>query len=138
MLPSAIAGFSWQSILVWSPLSFEILLIAFFTAIVVSYFAHLVGFFFPQRNEYYRKVPAILLMSILSGLSNVIVIIMITSAIDSEVELKYLIFYYALTVSVYLLGRRYVQVNLIRFNRELVCDFRIKLIEKIFSTSYQK
>ncbi len=138
MLPAAIAGFSWQSILVWSPLSFTVLVVVTLIAIITSLLAYFLGLCFPEDNEYKRKAPLIVLMSILSGLSNVVVIIMVTSAIGSDIELKYLILYYVLALSMYLLGRRFVQISLIRFTRGLVCDLRIQLIEKIFSTTYQK
>lgn len=138
ILPEALVGFTWEAILVWSPVSFAVLITVILAALAISYLAYFIGMCFPEQNEYKRKAPLILLMSILSGLSNVIVIIMVTSAIGSDVELKYLIFYYALTLGVYLLGRRFVQINLIRFTRGLVYDLRIQLIDKIFSTSYQK
>jgi cyclic peptide transporter len=67
-----------------------------------------------------------------------VVIVLITSSVDSDVEVKYLLFYYVLSASVYLIGRRYVQINLIRHSRELTYDLRTNLIDKIFSTSYQK
>lgn len=138
ILPEALVGFNWQSILVWSPVSFAILIGMLTLALGFSYIAYSVGLCFPEQNQYKSKAPMILLMSILSGLSNVIVIIMVTSAIGSDMDLKYQLMYYGLTLSVYLLGRRFVQINLIRFTRGLVYDFRIQLIEKIFSTSYQK
>lgn len=138
ILPEAIAGFTWEAILVWSPASFAALIILALTAILVSYITYFFTLCFPLKNQYLGKVPVILLMSILSGLSNVILIVMVTSAIGSDIELRYIVFYYALILGVYLLGRRFVQVNLIRFARGLVYDLRIELIDKIFSTSYQK
>lgn len=138
LLPKAIAGFTWEAISVWSPISFTVLIGTILAAIAFTYFAYLISLCFPEKNQYKRKAPQILLISILSGLSNVAVIIMVTSAIDSDAELKYLIFYYGLIISVYLAGRRFVQINLIKFTRGLVYDLRIKLIQKIFSTSYDK
>lgn len=138
MLPMAIADFSWQAILVWSPQSFAVMVYAALIAIVVSYLAYFLSLCFPEHNEYRRKVPQVLLMSVLSGLSNVVVIIMVTSAIGSEIALKYLVFYYVLAVATYIFGRRFVQINLIKFTRGLVCELRIQLVEKIFSTSYEK
>jgi putative pyoverdin transport system ATP-binding/permease protein len=41
-------------------------------------------------------------------------------------------------MAVYLLGRWFVQINLIKLTRGIVFDFRVELIEKIFLTSYQK
>ncbi|UII24658.1 cyclic peptide export ABC transporter [Fulvivirga maritima] len=138
LFPEALAQFSWEAILVWSPVSLEVLIIALSISVTLSYFSYFVTSIFPSENEFLGKAPMIILFSVLSGLSNVLLIIMITSAIGSDIELKYLIAYYILILSVYLLGRRFVQTNLIRFARGLVYDLRIELIDKIFSTSYEK
>ncbi|GAA0893805.1 hypothetical protein GCM10009122_34840 [Fulvivirga kasyanovii] len=138
LLPRALFSFTWESIFVWTPMSFEVMIWSILLAISLSYLVYFITVFFPEQNEYKRKAPQILLMSILSGLSNVIVIMMVTSVIDSDIDIKFLIFYYVLTIGVYLLGRRYVQINLIRFTRGLVYDLRIQLIDKIFSTAFEK
>ncbi|MGD1961437.1 MAG: cyclic peptide export ABC transporter [Fulvivirga sp.] len=137
LLPKALFGFTWEAILVWSPLSFGVLIGCIVISIITTYFIYFISLFLPDSNKYKRKLPQILLISILSGLSNVVVIIMVTSAIDSDVQIKYLVFYYLLTLSLYLMGRRFVQVNLIKLTRGLVYDLRIKLIDKMFSTSYE-
>ncbi|MEM9719524.1 MAG: cyclic peptide export ABC transporter [Bacteroidota bacterium] len=135
--PNALAGFDWESILVWMPISFQAMIFALLTAIGISYLAFLINLLFKVEQSYKAKAPFVLLMSIISGLANVIVIILVTSAIDSEIELKYLVFYYALVVGLYLLGRRYVQISLIKIARGIVYDLRLQLTDKIFSTSYE-
>lgn len=138
ILPQSMAGFNWEAMVVWSPISLVSLIGGILVAIAVSYVAYFISLLFPENNKYKKKAPIILLVSILSGLSNVAVIVMVTSSVDSNLDLQYLIFYYALIVSMYLFGRRFVQVNLIKYTRGLVYDLRIKLIDKVFSTSYQK
>lgn len=138
ILPQALAGFNWEAILVWTPSSFSFLVWSLAAAVAISYLAHFVSTCFPEHDKYRRVAPRLILMSVLSGLANVVVIIMVTSAIGSNTELKYNIFYYLLALCVYLLGRRFVQVSLIKLNRGLVYELRMQLIEKIFSTSYQK
>jgi len=136
-LPKAIAGFTWESILVWMPLSFPVMIACILGAIAISYLAYLVNLHFPDENIYKRKAPIILLLSILSGLANMVVIILVTSSIGVEEGLAYLVFYYTLAIGLYLLGRMFVQTNLIRFTIGLVYDLRVRLIDKIFSTSYR-
>lgn len=138
ILPAAIAGFNWNSIFVWTPVSFEILCISMLTAIAISYLLYLISLLFPEKDPFKRIAPRILLISILSGVSNMILILLVTSALNTDIKLKYLVFYYVLALSLYLLGTRFVQVNLIKFTRGLIYDLRIRLIERIFSTSYQK
>ena len=138
LLPKALANFSWEAALVWTPVSFISMVILILSAIGLSYIVYCITIFFPEKNEFKQAAPQILVVSILSGLSNMLVILLITSSLQSNLGLKYLIFYYALTLTIYILGRRYVQTSLIRFSRGLTYDLRISLIEKIFSTSFQK
>jgi len=138
LLPKAMAGFTWQAIFVWTPFSFKVMVILIVAAMSVSYVAGLISLCFPEKNEFRKSFPRILLISVLSGLANMILITLVTSALDSTMKLRYIVFYYVLTLLVYLLGRRYVQVSLIRYSRNLVHEIRIKLIDKIFCTSYQQ
>lgn len=137
-LPAAVADASWKSVVVWMPLSFPVLIGLLLAAIATSYLIYFTGILFPEQNRFLRILPRITLISILSGISNMIVITLITAAIGSDVTTSYLVFYYALALCVYLLGRRFVQISLIKFTRDLIYDLRLKIIDKVFSTSYQK
>lgn len=140
LLPEALSDFTWEAILVWGPVSLPVFTALLLLAIILSYGLLFITRVFPEKNAFKRVIPGILLMSILSGISNLIVIVMITSALDAgkDASVRYLVFYYMLAIAVYLLGRRYVQINLIRLTAGLIYDMRINLIKKIFSTSYQK
>lgn len=138
LIPMALADFTWKAILVWTPGSFELMIKLSLSALFLSYIAYLIGLFFPHKNVYKRVAPQLLLLSILSGLANIITIILITSAMGTERPLGYVLFYYALTVLVFLLGKRFAQINLINISRGLVYELRVELIGRIFSTSYQK
>ncbi len=138
ILPGAMFDFTWEALLVWTAGSVPVAVALVLAAMAVSYLAYLVSLWFPEPDKYRRIVPGLLLFSILSSLANMLVIILITWALDSDAGLEYLVFYYLLTLSVYLLGRRYVQVNLIRLSRELTFELRNKLLDKIFATSLQQ
>jgi putative pyoverdin transport system ATP-binding/permease protein len=138
LFPKAFLNFGWQPILVWMPNSFLVMIKLIIFAIAISLITYTITLLLPHKNQFKRVIPQILLMSILAGLSNVAVITMVTSSLQSEIKLKYLVFYYALIIVVYILGRRFVQVSLVKFTKELIYDLQLKLIHKIFSTSYQK
>lgn len=138
LIPEAMSGFSWQTLIVWTPASFLFLVKLLVVAIGISYLVYVVSLLFPSHEIYRSKIPLILLLSILSGLANVVVIIMVTSFVKSEISLTYIAFYFTLTIGLYLFGRRFVQISLIKFTRNLVYDMTIRLTGKIFSTSYQK
>ncbi|MBW8687214.1 cyclic peptide export ABC transporter [Chitinophaga rhizophila] len=137
-LPYALMQFTWPAIIVWAPVSFQVAVIMILAALAVSYVVFCVSLLFPGTNVYKRKAPQILLLSILSGLANMSVIVIVTSSFESDMPFRFLLYYYALTLVVYLAGRRFVQINLIKITRSLVYELKLKLIEKIFSTSYQK
>lgn len=138
ILPKVMGGFSWAVAMVWTPASFEIAVGMILLSIGLSYLVFFITMLFPQQHPFKRIAPPILLMSVISGIANMLLIVLITSALNSAIELKYLVFYYTLIFGIYFLARRFVQVNLIRFSRGIVYETRLKLFEKIFSTSYQK
>ena len=137
-LPTALGNLTWELMLVWSPVSLAALLKALSAAVFVSYLAYVLSTLFPHKSAYQRKIPTILVVSLLSGLANVAVIIMVTSVIGTDVKVGYLVGYYGLIVTVYLLGRKFVQVSLIKLTRNVVYDLQVHLINKIISTSYEK
>lgn len=137
LLPNYLGYGNWTVLLNWYPGSLKWFCYAFLMAIGISYVVYMVSSCFPEKNRYYNKVPQIILFSIISGLSDVVIISMITSSFNPELDLTYQIFYYMLVLGVYLVGRRQVQYHLINISLGLVYDLRIKLTEKIFGTSYQ-
>ena len=137
-VPAALGNLTWKLMLVWSPVSLVALIGALSVAVSVSYVAYVLGTFFPHKNLYRRKVPIILLVSLLSGSANVAVIVMVTSVIGTDVKVVYLMSYYGFIVAVYLLGRKFVQISLIKLTRSIVYDLQVHLIDKIISTSYEK
>ena len=137
LLPSAIAGFTWTSIIVWSPASFSALVVLVLAAVAISYLSYLAVTIFAHPDKYFQKIPEILVMSIFAGVANMVVIVIITSSIGSDIPLKFLIFYYLMALILYLSSRRYVQVGLIKMTKSIIYDMRIKLFEKVFSTSFQ-
>jgi putative ATP-binding cassette transporter len=137
-LPKAVAGSTWDAMNVWMPLSFTIMVMLMVAALVITYISYFLTLYFPDKNKHTRPIPGLILLSALAGISNMVLILLITSGSNSQMETKFLLFYFGLTILVYLLGRRFVQIRLIKLTRDLIYDLRIKLIEKVFKTSYQK
>jgi len=136
--PVAIAGFTWNAMRIWMPLSFSVMIMLMLGALAISYISYFLTLFFPDKDKRKGALPKLLLISALSGIANMVLILLITSGLSSHIEMIFLIFYFGLTLFVYLLGRRFVQIKLIKLTRDLIYDLRIQLIEKIFKTSNQK
>lgn len=138
ILPTALFDFTWEAMIVWTPASLISALILLLTSLGLTCCTYLLSLFFPERNRFKKIIPKLALLSIISGLANMLLIVLVTSSLGSSVALKYLIFYYCLTLTVYLFGRRFVQVNLIRYTMQVIYELRMKIADRIFATSYQK
>jgi putative pyoverdin transport system ATP-binding/permease protein len=138
LLPRVLFDFTWSAMFVWTPVSFTSTLLVLLTAALISFIAYIISLGFPESNRYKRAAPKLILLSILSGLANMLLIILITSSLNTDMKLGYLIFYYVLTLCVYLLGRRFVQVNLTKLTMEVIYELKMHIADKIFSTSFQK
>lgn len=138
LLPKAIADFSWQSIMVWTPYSFRVLILLMLISFAVTYAVYFFTLFYRDRDKYRSMMPRILLFSFLSGLCNMIVITLITNSIGADHNREYLIFYYCLGIAVYLLGRRFAQICLVKLTRNMAYEMKMELVNRIFSSSYQK
>ncbi|AOM80156.1 cyclic peptide export ABC transporter [Pedobacter steynii] len=138
LLPKATVGFNWSAIFVWSPFSLQVCLVLLTAAVSLSYLTYVFSIVYPAKNTFRGKMPLLVLLGILAGFANMIIIILITSSLNTDADLKYFYFYYLLMALLYLMGRRYVQIQLIRFSRGLTYNLRIELVGKILGTSHQK
>jgi putative ATP-binding cassette transporter len=138
LIPRAMSGVSWKTALVWSPSSFQAAAMLLLAAIGLSYVGYVVSSLFPQKNKYLRSMPLIVVLSLLSGGANAMVIFLITSALFTRMELAYQLYFFGLSFFIYILGRKVVQTRLVRVTFDIVYDLRMRLIQKVFLTSYQR
>lgn len=138
LMPQVI-GFNWKAVQVWSPDSFTTLVATLLLAIGASTCVVMVNSFFPGKQNGREKAVAVVLVSVVSGIANMALILLITSSLkDTDIALGYIIYYYLVTLFVYIRSRQYVQASLIYITRDIIYKTRLELIEKVFATSYQK
>ena len=141
LLPSALADLTWKVANVWSPITFLFCAYFILAAMGLGYISYLFSSIFPHRNKYIRQAPSLAVMSVLSGLSNAIVIFLLTQSLNlgaNPEKLKYILYYFMLAVLLYLIGRKELQVKLVNISFDIIYDLRMTLIDKIFRTSYQR
>ena len=138
LLPQAMSGVSWATAKVWSPDSFMAAMLLICAAIGMTVLGFTLSVLFPMRNKYLRSLPMIVLLSLLAGGANAVVIFLITRALFSPMELVLQLYYFALAFLVYIVGRKVLQTRLVKLTYEIVFDMRMKLIHKVFLTSYQR
>ncbi|MCP4178324.1 MAG: cyclic peptide export ABC transporter [bacterium] len=138
LLPKALMDFSWESITVWTPSSFLTACILFVSAVIGVWILSVLSTLIPSKNEHYRSLPIIAILSIVSGLANMVIILILINAIGSDAKIIYILYYFTLTLIFYISGRKVVQTKLIKISLSIVYQLRMKLINKVFLSSYQK
>ncbi|MCK4765237.1 MAG: cyclic peptide export ABC transporter [Candidatus Aminicenantes bacterium] len=138
LVPYAISGVNWKTALVWSPISFYTAVISVLLAMGLCYIGYFLSTLFPQKNKYVRSVPLVVLLSLLAGGANAMIIFLVTSALFSNIELVYQIYYFSLAFLLYIMGRKILQTKLVKITFDIVYDLRMRLVEKTFLTSFQK
>ncbi|NLU93283.1 cyclic peptide export ABC transporter [Chitinophaga sp. Ak27] len=138
LIPQAYMHFSWQAIRVWGPDSLQVMMTLLLLCIGLSCGNAVVSLLFPDPHKYLRVIPQTLIVSILSGIANMVLILLISSAAGNRDNLPFILFYFGLSVMIYLIGRSYIQRTLIGFTRKLVHEIRIDMVGKILSSSYEK
>jgi cyclic peptide transporter len=138
LIPKALMGFSWEAAIVWAPNSFLIGCILFVSAVFGIWILSAISTLIPTKNQYYRSLPMIVVLSIMSGLANMTIILLLINAIGSEAKVTYLLYYFILVLIFYISSRKTVQTKLINISLSIVYELRMKLINKIFLSSFQK
>lgn len=137
LLPLALRGLPWHVASVWSPTSLPTAAILILISMGVSYLASVLSVLFPVKNKYIRSIPMIIILSLLSGGANAIVIFLITTSLFSQIKLIYQVYFYLLAFIIYIIGRKVIQTRLTSITFQIVYDLRMRLIDKIFLTTYQ-
>jgi cyclic peptide transporter len=143
LLPQAFAKFSWSAAVVWAPVSFIYMAWALAVSFILSYVVQCINTCFPHNNKYINKSPELVVLSMISGIGNAAVIILLTSSIGrigtytNQKEYYIVVFYFLLALFAYIYGRKIVQTQLIKLAVALIYDIRIRLLNKIFSSCYE-
>lgn len=136
LLPQALFGFSWNTVFVWTPISFKYAVVLIVCSIGLSYLLYFLSIFFPGKNRYKDAIPFILIMSILSGLANTGVLFIITNSFYSSLPIFYLLYYFVLAYGLYILGIKKSQTKLIQLSNESTFDIRTYIMNKIIATRF--
>lgn len=138
ILPKALGGVPWSTTLVWTPISFKYAILGIVWAFGFSYLAFVVSQIFPQKNKYLRSIPMLIVLSVMSGGANSVIIFLISGSLYMQTGILYMVYYYILAMLLYVVGRKVIQTRLTEISFEIVYDMRMKLVDKIFNTSYQR
>jgi putative pyoverdin transport system ATP-binding/permease protein len=138
LVPRVLADFTWATVRVWAPVSFQVSIMLLLLTMAMGYVAYIASILYPQRNPYLRSAPMLILLSLLTGGANAVVIFLITGSLYVRENLIYQLYYFALAMVLYIWGRKVLQGNLIRLTFNIVYDLRMKLMEKVFYTTFER
>jgi cyclic peptide transporter len=137
LLPTAMVEVSWETVLVWAPVSAYAALILAIAAFALSITRLCVSLLLPNKNKYLNTIPMIILLGMTSGLANTIVLFLITTSFYSNVALVYLLFYFALAFLLNIVGTKVVSTRMIKMTNNITLDLRTDLINKLMAARYQ-
>ncbi len=138
LIPRAMADGTWTALRTWYPNGVMMVGYMILISIAMGFVAYVISVLFPHRNKYLRSAPMLILLSFLNGGANAVVIFLITSSLYSNIKLGYQLYYFGLAMVVYIFGRKVMQTKMVKITMDIVYELRMKLIRKIFYTSYQK
>ena len=138
LLPRATIGGNWETVIVWAPISLWIAVKLLIAAFAVTYIMYTFSLFFPPRNKYLNAIPMIIGLGMLSGIANTGVLFIITTSFFSPISLGYLLYYFIMIYSIFLLGTKVVSTKMINLTNNITLDLRIRLIDTLLSTRYQQ
>lgn len=138
IMPKALVGVTWEVAKVWNPNSFIGAVYLIITSIIMSLILYILNVIFKSDEKYKKDIPILVVLGLISGISNAVVIFLITSALQRDVNLNYIVYYYVLALIIYVFRRKVIETKLIQITNNIIYDLRMNLIKKIFSTSYQK
>jgi cyclic peptide transporter len=138
LLPAAMTGVSWSTAVVWAPISFQVAIVLMLVSMGLSWVGLLISSLFPQQNRYKRQLPLMIALSLASGGANAVIIFLITGSVFTTQALFHQLYFFTLAFLLYIIGRKVLQTELIKITFDIIYDLRMKLLGKIFNTSYQK
>lgn len=137
IFPQGIAKSNWETIEVWTPQSFITSIILVGVLMVLSYILYGLLLMFPHKNKYIKDLPSLIALSLISGVANAMIIFIITNSINSDIDIRYILFYFLLILFIYIYGRKVVETRLVKMTQSIIYDLRINMFKKIFTTLYQ-
>ncbi|UII23757.1 cyclic peptide export ABC transporter [Fulvivirga ligni] len=94
--------------------------------------------FFPHYNKYYNEIPPLLILSLFPGVANSMLVMIITNFINSDTDVKYLLFFFALCTYVYIITVRLSKRKAAYIGTLVAGDLNVLVLRNIFDFSYIK
>ena len=138
LLPGAMTGMPWSMAAVWMPTSFSVTVMLLVGTLALCYFSHVIITIFPSKNRYFDVIPPAVLLSLLAGAANATVLFIVSNSIGKHDLFYYYFYYFFLAFLTYISCNKLVRTRLIRLSVDIICRLRLRLVHRIFSTTFQR
>lgn len=127
----------WSFVHVWAPYSLMPAMLTLFGAMSVFLVYFQLIRWFPKEND--KLMFPLIVLSFVSGFGNAFVIFTINTALDRKDALfSGLIVYFLLGLTLYVLGQKLIQTEMVKLTGGLVYAKRTELIHKVLNAPYAK
>lgn len=94
--------------------------------------------FFPHVNKYYNTLSSLLLISLIPGIANSIIVMIVSKSISGGMPIKYLLLFFSLATYAYILTIRLSKRKTARLGALIAQEFNMSVLKNIFRFSYRK
>jgi len=102
--------------------------------IALSFITYLLLLLFPSKNFYVKEAPEVITLSLLSGISNAVIIFLISSSLGGVDNLHYILYYFLVAAFIYIFGRRTLEVRLAQIAQLAIKNLRETIFDKLFDS----
>jgi len=138
IFPKAVGGVDWYTVRIWSSESLVTCIGAIVCALVLSYITYTILLLFQPKNVYFKEAPELMMLGLLSGLSNAIVILLVTSSLNGDGDLKYILYFFITALFIYVSSRRTLEVKLATLSQTIIKNTREMIFSKLFAANLEE
>ncbi|MBU8567931.1 cyclic peptide export ABC transporter [Virgibacillus pantothenticus] len=138
LLPQAIAGVDWYTVKVWGPESFHTSMLSVIILIGLTNIAYVLSLLFPNMNPYIKEAPEIITLSLVAGVSNSVIIFLITNSLSGQSDLSYLLYYFLVSFYIYVFGRRALEIKLSELTQLTIKSVRETILNRLLKVNYEE
>ena len=107
-------------------------------AVTAFYFITRITLFFPHKNEYYNTLYSLLLISLIPGVANALIVMIISEFVSGTTETKYLLTFFVLTTYFYVVTIRLSKRKTAYLGSVVAQKFNSMILRNVFRIPFQK
>ena len=107
-------------------------------AISLFYFLTRITMFFPHTNKYHNILSSLLLISLIPGVANALIVMIISEFVSGQIETKYLLMFFTLATYFYMVTIRLSKRKTAYLGSMVAQEFNGMILRNVFRIPFQK